>query len=309
MQCQVCIIMGAKHKDEHGARTLCTTHARLRNMYRVRNPCRDCPPQAKKEAIYEDEAGLRNTLCATHAREANTYEVRNPCRDCPDDAKLRANYQDEAGRPNKLCATHAREANTYEVRNPCRDCPPDDKLQASYKDEAGRCNKLCAGCAFEAGLKPLAAAGASIAACECWHRIEAASPDGVVLTHHIHFVKGAAKPTGKEMEGLIPGRRFKPDAYIEPKKPIHLANQNSGPKGAVYLFHGNEWHGYPEGHPKYEDTNHCDTPYKELYGRTLKQQELYKAEGYRVFAVWEDEYKTVTRAQFPAGILSVVQEV
>ena len=129
------------------------------------------------------------------------------------------------------------------------------------------------------------------------------------MTHHKHFVNGGTKPIGEEKAGLIPGRRFKPDAFIEAGKPVHLPNETSGPKGAVYLYHGNEWHGYPPGHPKYDGRNHCDTPYKELYQRTLKQQDCYRESGYRVFVVWEHEYKTTTTAKCPSSVLSVVREV
>lgn len=144
-------------------------------------------------------------------------------------------------------------------------------------------------------------------ACECWHRLERVST--AKLTHHIHFIPGAEKTDGREKEGLVPGRRFKPDAFIEPGLDIHLPNQSSGPKGAVYLFHGNEWHGYPPAHLKYDGANHCGTPYKELYERTIEQQTLYSAEGYRVFTVWEHEYATTTRAACPVHILSVVREL
>ena len=144
-------------------------------------------------------------------------------------------------------------------------------------------------------------------ACECWDRLEDAT--GAKLTHHIHFTKGKTETEGKEKEGLIPGRQCKPDAFIEPGMPIHLDKQTSGRKGAVYLFDGNEFHGYPPEHPKHEGKNHIGESYKQLYQDTLKQREAYKNEGYRVFAVWEHEYRQTTRARFPARILSVVREV
>lgn len=164
---------------------------------------------------------------------------------------------------------------------------------------------LCATCAFKAGLKPLAAAGASMVACECWHRLERAS--GATLTHHIHFTNGSKEPTGAEKQGLIPKRGFRPDAFVEPALPIHLAGETSGAKGAVYLFNGNEWHGYPEGHPKHEGKNYKGTPYKDLYWMSLQQQTMYRDAGYRVFVVWEHEYGTTT-GRCPAHILSIVRE-
>ena len=105
-------------------------------------------------------------------------------------------------------------------------------------------------------------------ACRCWHRLEKVSE--AKLTHHVCCID-PTKWAGEEKKGLVPGRAFKPDAYIEPNLPIHLEGQTSGPKGAVYLFHGNEWHGYPEGHPKYDEVNYCGDSYKERYHKTLAQ--------------------------------------
>ena len=308
LMCGVCNRLQASYPDETGrGKQLCAGCAREAGTYTVRSPCRDCPDDAKLQAHYPDETGRGNRLCATHAREAGAYTVLNPCRDCPDDAKKEAGYPDETGRGNRLCAGCARKAGAYTVRSPCRDCPDDAKKQANYPDETGRGNQLCAGCAFEAGLKPMAAAGASMAACECWHRLEHVST--MKLTHHIHFANGNTNTIGTEKTGLIPGRRFKPDAFVEPGLPIHLPGETSGTKGAVYLYHGNEWHGYPPQHPKHEGTNLHDTPYMDLYQRTLDMQQRYKAEGYRVFVVWEHEYRTTTRSRCPAHILSVVREV
>ena len=142
-------------------------------------------------------------------------------------------------------------------------------------------------------------------ACRCWHRLEKVSR--AKLTHHVCCID-PTKWTGDEKKGLIPGRAFKPDAYIEPNLPIHLEGETSGPKGAVYLFHGNEWHGYPEGHPKYDEVSYCGDSYKEQYNRTIAQEEAYKKEGYRVFVVWEHEYGASEKAKCPVHIQSVVRE-
>ena len=52
----------------------------------------------------------------------------------------------------------------------------------------------------------------------------------------------------------------------------------------------------------YDDNSHYGIPYKELYQNTLKQQDMYVKEGYRVFVVWEHEYKTTKRAKCPVCI-------
>ena len=84
--------------------------------------------------------------------------------------------------------------------------------------------------------------------------------------------------------------------------------QRSGSKGTVYLYHGNEWHGYPPDHPKHAGVNWHGVAYKDLYEATLKQHELYKQQGYRVFVVWEHEYK-LSVGKCPLHIQKVVCEV
>ena len=56
--------------------------------------------------------------------------LQAPCRDCPPDSKRQANYPDESGRSKQLCAKCARAAGTYMLQTPCVECPPDAKLQA-----------------------------------------------------------------------------------------------------------------------------------------------------------------------------------
>ena len=259
------------------------------------------PPSVQRRtngAIYEVTTGV-------HAKwDGNNLRIL--CRDCPKDDKKQANYPDEGGKPCRLCAGCADKAGTKTVQNPCRDCPKNDKKEANYPDEGGKTCRLCAGCAFNAGLRPQATSGASMVACRCWHRLEKVSK--AKLTHHVCCID-PTKWAGEEKKGLIPGRAFKPDAYIEPNLPIHLEGETSGPKGAVYLFHGNEWHGYPEGHPKYDEVNYCGDSYKARYHKTLAQEKMYKHEGYRVFVVWEHEYDATEKATCPAHIQEVVREV
>ena len=299
----------AKFADKEGrGKKLCAEHAREAGTYEVRNPCRDCPIDAKLDANYADEQGRVGKLCALHARKAGTYEVRNPCRDCPIGAKLQAAYKDEQGRGSKLCALHARESGTYEGRNPCRDCPIDAKLEAAYKDEQGRGKKLCAEHAFLAGLKARPSHGASMEACECWDRL--ARWSGARFANHVHFTPGAAASTGREVTGLIPGRKLQPDDFIPPNQPIHIAGEASGSKGAVYLFHGEEWHGgWPAGHPRCGRLSQRGVEYDVLYKLTLEAHELYKQEGYRVFVVWGLDYAASKRARAPVHIRDVVHEV
>ena len=305
--CRDCVAKQANYPDEDGkSHRLCAGCADKVGTKTVQHPCRDCPKDDKKQASYPDEDGKSYRLCAGCADKVGTKTVQHRCRDCPKDDKKQAHYPDEDGKPCRLCAGCADKVGTKTVRHPCRDCPKDDKKQANYPDEDGKPCRLCAGCAFNAGLKPQATSGASMVACRCWHRLEKVSK--AKLTNHVCCID-PTKWTGEEKKGLIPGRAFKPDAYIEPNLPIHLEGETSGPKGAVYLFHGNEWHGYPEGHPKYDEVNYCGDSYKERYHKTLVQEEMYKMEGYRVFVVWKHEYDASEKVKCPVHIQEVVREV
>lgn len=97
---------------------------------------------------------------------------------------------------------------------------------------------------------------------------------------------------------------------MEPGLTIHLRGQTSGAHGAVYLFHGEEWHGgWPPGHLKVGTMNSRGDWYAALYKVTLETHRLYKEQGYRVFAVWGLEYAKACRAKAPEHILQCVVEV
>ena len=147
-------------------------------------------------------------------------------------------------------------------------------------------------------------------ACDCWDRLESYS--GVRIPH-VHFKPFSSDPpTGSEVSGLIPGRRLRPDGYIAPNQPIHIKGEDSGQKGAVYLFHGEQWHGgWPKDHPNAAPgaVNCQGTPFSTLYELTLDSHRLYKAYGYRVFVVWGEEFRKVRLRRFATSIRDVVNEV
>ena len=158
------------------------------------------------------------------------------------------------------------------MRNPCRDCPDDDKLQAAYKDEDGRCDKLCATHARERGTYVVQKPCRD---CPDEDKLEAGYKDEDGWCNKLCATHARERGTYAVQ---TPCRDCPDDDKLE----------------ANY---------------KDEGRNHCGTPYKELYQRTLQEQELYKDEGYRVFVVWEHEYQMTTRAKCPTHILNVVREV
>ena len=296
-QCQNHPEIQAHYKDKDGnSHRLCGQCADKAGTKHVVQPCQNHPGT---EAHYKDEDGNSHRLCGPCADKAGTKHVQHPCQNHPGTG---AHYKDEDGNPYRLCGQCAEEAGTKHVIRPCQNHP---EIQAHYKDKDGNPYRLCGQCAVEEGLKAAFFPGASMVACECWHRLEHVS--NARLTHHLCCLD-PTKWTGEEKKGLIPGRQHKPDAYIEPDLPIHLPGQTSGSKGAVYLFHGNEWHGYPPDHSKHKHVNLHGIPYQDLYEATLKQHELYRSQGYRVFVVWEHEYKLST-GKCPVHIQKVVCEV
>ena len=283
---------GYNDEDDRPSR-LCAAHARAAGTHAVLSPCRDCPDDAKLEAGYNDEDDQPNRLCAAHARAAGTHAVQRPCRDCPDDAKLQASYNDEHDQPNRLCAAHARAAGTYAVQRPCRDCPDDAKLEACYNDEHGQPNRLCAAHAVVAGTHVASPPGASRVACEFFDRWEALTGERVPHIHH-----NGSEWVGKEVTGLVPGRRCRPDGYVA---------GTGGALGTVWLFHGNWWHGYPPEHPKHETCIAHGRWSPDEYQATLAQMDEYARAGCAVRCVWGHEYKKTTVARGPKPLRGVVR--
>ena len=107
-------------------------------------------------------------------------------------------------------------------------------------------------------------------------------------------------PSGEET--VIPGTRYRPDAR-DTLDPTHL-----------YEFLGNYWHGYPEGHPKFNDVRSIssktgkETRYKELYEKTMERLDIIKSLGYSISYVWEHEFADVVKTRFPRPIIKAVHE-
>ena len=281
----------ANYPDEGGkTKVLCAKHAHNAGCHRVMNPCRDCPEGEKMDAAYPDEEGKKYVLCAEHAHAAGSHQVINPCRDCPEGEKKQGHYPDEQGRNNILCAEHAHIAGCHLLRNPCRDCHEDTKKEAHFPDEEGRKNILCAPHAVEAGTLSARHPGASRQACEFfddWFRL--------TREHipHIHFRPGC-DPEGMEVQGLVPGRKLRPDGHVDGS-------------GVVWLFHGCWYHGYPPCHPKHESSVARGRWGPDVYAQTMQQMEEYKAVGLRVLYVWSCEYEE-THPPYPRALRTIVHE-
>ena len=211
---------------------------------------------------------------------------------------VRAGYKDEHGNPNRLCSDHAKAAGTYEVQHPCRDCPDDAKIQAGYKDEDGNPARLCADHAVAAGAHvDTGYTGGSYEACQCFDRLERVL--GITLPH-IHYHLGGGH-SGKEQKGLLQAHpNMKPDCYVPDPTGVS--------KGTIYQYHGNEWHGYPPGHPKEHEMLLCGMTGREAYEITQAKDRLYTSAGYRLFRIWGHEFAECQRAKCPRNVREVCRE-
>jgi hypothetical protein len=287
----------ANYPNEDGKiNKLCADCAKKAGTYKLRNPCRDCPKDDKKQAHYPDEDGKTNKLCADCAKKAGTYKVLNPCRDCPKDDKKYAHYPDEDGKTNKLCGDCAKKAGTYKVLNPCRDCPENDKKEAHYPDEDGKI-KLCADCAVRIGTHvDTGYTGASYEACRCFCRLEKVYD---CKLPHIHYLHGGGHE-GTEKKGLIPGRNFRPDSFLE--------DTSGKTAGSVFFYHG-QCHGYPPDHPLHKTYTYLGVWGPDAYQQTIEMQDEFLKHNYRVFVIWSYEYvQECERVKCPRNVSEVCRE-
>lgn len=80
-------------------------------------------------------------------------------------------------------------------------------------------------------------------------------------------------------------------------------------KGTVYQFHGNQFHGYPPTHPKHNVMSSLTGQSgADLYAATLAKDRRYLQAGYRVFVIWEHEYRECERKHCPRDVSEVCRE-
>ena len=129
-------------------------------------------------------------------------------------------------------------------------------------------------------------------ACEFFDRYERLT--GVHLDH-IHFVCGQDVPDGKEVEGLVPGRKLRPDAYDEKTK-------------VVWLFHGEWYHGYPAWHPKHDSIVARGMSSKTQWQKTVHDMQAYKDAGYQVKYILSEEYIQTTVSKCPRLLKECIRD-
>ena len=135
-----------------------------------------------------------------------------------------------------------------------------------------------------------------------------ASVRGIQVPHR-HWDASLPGWTGAEVEGLVPGRRLRPDGFLEDPARVH--------RGTVYLFHGNRWHGYPEGHPDHAAVSYftnsrgeeIEWSNEDNFLRTMQDHHAYQTAGYRVVFVWEHEFQQTLRRRFPIPLGSILHQL
>lgn len=136
-------------------------------------------------------------------------------------------------------------------------------------------HRLCTTHAVEKGLiAPSRRSVGSLAACRCFDEIERLA--GIKI-HHIHYSDDDRTFSGREQQGLIPGKRFAPDG-VDAESPTHL-----------YEFLGTPWHGYAD--PDAPGSSHTGRPYWELHAQTIARIHLFADHGYVVHYVWQSEWE------------------
>eukprot|EP00808_Paulinella_micropora_P009979 g28177.t1 len=100
---------------------------------------------------------------------------------------------------------------------------------------------------------------------------------------HKHFVNGADVPRGSEAR--VPGTKLLLDGYDEARN-------------CVYEFHGNAYHGFPPGHPKYTEGRSSlhGRLNRDLYRETMARMYFIRQKmpaGCRMFYAWEHEYARI----------------
>ena len=178
----------------------------------------------------------------------------------------------------------------------CEDCRSDSMVnlaakvcscgegRAYYEDIDGNKAVLCYSCAIAEGTHPERVAGASYEACRFFCLLSR-------MTHkredvpHVHWDRASGEWNGYgEVEGLVPGRKIRPDGF--------LPDASGATKDTAYLYHGNRWHGYPEGHPNHKGeqlfrsartgAERC-VKNADLYAKTEADTQAYPA-GYTVWS-------------------------
>ena len=167
--------------------------------------------------------------------------------------------------------------NTQPPNRACVECMKINKdaaMKFNWRDPICNKHKLCTTHAVQRGLiSPLGRSPGSLAACRCFDEIERIM--GIKI-NHIHYSSDDRSFSGKEVAGLIPGRRFAPDGIDH-----EYSNQ-------LFEFLGTPWHGFPD--PNHAGQSHTGKEYWQLHAQTMARINLFADHGFLVHYVWQSEW-------------------
>ena len=174
---------------------------------------------------------------------------------------------------------------------------PNCDVQAHAPGVDGTPRTYCAKHGYEAGTVAEYNPRASKAACRAQCALAA---EGLAFEHeHLNMSTMLPRWEGREVTGLVPGRRHRPDGVL----------RRDGAVATVFFYHGNLFHGYPPGHERYDTEQNlpyaaADGHYhvvntKVQYESTMAAMELFRAQGYKVCYLWEHEDTAARRAKTP----------
>jgi hypothetical protein len=150
------------------------------------------------------------------------------------------------------------------------------KTRALFYEVDGQRSAMCNKHAIENGLKPKSVVGASVVSCEFLDRLSLALN---VDIKHKHLEPGKVGYSG--FEHRVCSTKYRADGYIVESN-------------VVIEFHGNVWHGYPQGHPKFDEISPLTGKRNSsMYSATMNRMHAIKSLGYSVWYVWEHEYATI----------------
>lgn len=84
--------------------------------------------------------------------------------------------------------------------------------------------------------------------------------------------------SNRQITLLINNKKYRVDAY----DPI---------TNTIYEFYGDYWHGNPNIFNLNDVNKHNKKSFKELFNDTILREEIYKKAGYKIFSIWETDYK------------------
>lgn len=231
-------------------------------------------PGCKRKAGFASRTDLNRHIESKHGDGSRRYTCPEP--GCHNRGFLRHNF---------LVQHMQRHRGERQQAHLCDECKRTNANPPMYALRRFRPLRYCGKHAAEK-LGARRVVTSSIAACRCFDLLEKLNVFGPgVKLHHVHFDPHNATCEGKEVDYLVPGQRWRPDAW----DPVHR----------IWVdFLGNEYHGYPPGengeklHKK--ERNYYGELYTELYERTMARLRYARDCGpskVQVYYVWEHEWK------------------